>query len=129
MTSANPYFVGYHGTDDASANRLLNEGVNPAFFKSTSFGLGFYVSPNLAVAQKYAGLSSNNRGQVVEVYINNFPGMKPGIDYDFKHHDINPSLTMEIVIKPHRIRAASIRALGSNSSHKKSTPRALEAPF
>lgn len=129
MTSANPYFVGYHGTDDASANRLLNEGVNPAFFKSTSFGPGFYVSPNLAVAQKYAGLSSNNRGQVVEVYINNFPGMKPGIDYDFKHHDINPSLTMEIVIKPHRIRAASIRALGSNSSHKKSTPRALEAPF
>jgi RHS repeat-associated protein len=129
MTSAEPYLLGYHGTDEASANRLLNEGVNPEFFKSTSFGSGFYATPNLAVARKYAGLSSNRRGQVVEVYMNNFPGMKPGIDYDFKHHDVNPSLTMEMVIKPHRINSISIRALGSNSSQKKSTPRALEAAF
>ncbi|WP_256587318.1 RHS repeat-associated core domain-containing protein [Pseudomonas sp. FW300-N1A1] len=129
MTSAEHDLIGYHGTDDTSANRLLNEGVNQTFFKSTSFGSGFYVSPNLEVAQKYAGLSNNSRGQVVEVYMSNFSGMKPGIDYDFKHHDVNPTLTMEMVIKPHRIKSISIRTLDSNSGKKKSTPRALEAHF
>ena len=128
-TPAQDQFIGYHGTDDTSANRLLNEGVNQNFFKSTSFGTGFYVSPNLSVAQKYAGLSKNGRGQIVEVHMKNFPGMKPGIDYDFKHHDITPQLTMEVVIRPHQIKAISIRKLGSNSGKNKSTPRALEAHF
>ena len=126
---AQDQFIGYHGTDDTSANRLLNEGVNQKYFKSTNLGAGFYVSPNLSVAQKYAGLSKNGRGQVVEVHMKNFSGMKPGRDYDFKHHDVAPTLNMEMVIRPHQIKAISIRKLGSYSGKNKSTPRALEVHF
>ena len=61
----------YHGTDQESANDIINNGIDSSKFLGGYFGFAFYTTPypNLAKSN-YADFSEDNDGVVLEFSIN-----------------------------------------------------------
>jgi RHS repeat-associated protein len=128
-----PDFVGYHGTSEQSAQKLIKNGLNQNHEEPWLF-----FTSDIELARDYA----NNRrhpstgalikeGSILEIHVQNITGMTPGKDYDFRSYELTGSnrLSMAFTIRTHLARAIDVRRAGLISPTKKAHPRALEAPF
>lgn len=137
-----PDFLGLHGASIEGAADLLKKGVLPNHSQVPDRP-GFYFSPDRSVAVEYAErahwkstkteLTRFGKKHIVEVHIQNFQRMTPGVHYEFNpymfDHNNLGHMTMEFIVKEHKLRAVEIRTLGSTSLTKKVRPRSFEAPF
>lgn len=137
-------FLGYHGTNSVDVKALLKRGVTPIKLVGRDWR-GFFFSPDLATTTRYAGFSERRmtgliprknqqfgKANIVEVHVNRFNSMKPGVDYDYNYHpsgDVKKPHSMEFFTAHHKARSVVIRELGSTPETKKVRPRAHEAPF